>query len=50
MDREIAKDPWDKRLKPIKEDSTILGGLPAWVVRAHDIKTNYLDDKTNKPT
>ena len=50
MDREIAKDPWEKRLKHISEDSSIRGGLPAWVIRSHDIQTNYLDEKTNKPT
>jgi len=37
MDREVAKDPWEKRLKPVSNDATVLGGLPAWVVRAHDI-------------
>lgn len=48
MAKEIAKDPWEKRLKPISDDSNVRGGLPAWILRSHDIKTNYVDDKTMK--
>ena len=48
MKREIAKDPWEKRLKPISNDESTRGGLPAWIVRAHDTQTNYVDDKSNK--
>ena len=34
LNREIAKDPWDRRLKPITEDSKIKGGLPPWILRS----------------
>lgn len=48
MKKEVAKDPWEKRLKPISQDDCTRGGLPAWIVRSNDIQTNYLDDKTMK--
>ena len=34
MKREVAKDPWDKRLKPIVDDKATIGGLPPWIVRS----------------
>ena len=48
MKREVAKDPWQKRLKPISHDDATRGGLPAWIVRAHDNHTDYIDDKSKK--
>lgn len=30
-----AKDPFDRRLKPISTDSKVKGGAPAWSVRAY---------------
>ena len=48
MKREVAKDPWQKRLKPISDDDATRGGLPAWIVRAHDTHTDYIDDKSKK--
>lgn len=46
--REIAKDPWEPRLKPITHDSTTKGELPAWTVRSYDCSHLYLDEKTQQ--
>ncbi len=31
--REVAKDPWEARLKPIVEDAKTTGSMPAWILR-----------------
>jgi len=48
MRREVAKDPWEKRLKPISQDAKTSGGMPAWIVRSHETKDNLIDEKTGK--
>jgi hypothetical protein len=48
--REVAKDPWEDRLKPIVNDNLTLGNMPAWVLRSHDVKQSFTDPKTLKKT
>lgn len=48
--REVAKDPWEPRLKPITDDAKTLGGMPAWIVRSYDCQKQFVDDKTGKQT
>lgn len=48
--REVAKDPWDARLKPLNLDERTRGGIPAWLVRAYDADSSYEDPKTKGPT
>lgn len=48
MAREVKKDPWEPRLKPITQDSKTRGGAPAWVVRSYNVKDTYLHPTTNK--
>ncbi len=45
MKREVAKDPWEPRLKPITKDAPTIGGLPPWIVRSYNAKDNYADPK-----
>jgi len=33
MKREVDKDPWDPRLKPITLDKKTIGGMPSWIMR-----------------
>jgi hypothetical protein len=35
--REVSKDPWEDRLKPIIKDTKTLGNMPAWNVRSYNI-------------
>ena len=42
--REIEKDPWEPRLKPIVDDAKVQGGLPAWVLRCSDVEGNVTVD------
>ena len=45
--REVAKDPWEPRLKPIVNDKKTVGNMPAWVLRSHSVENNsFVDDKT----
>jgi hypothetical protein len=46
--REIAKDPWEPRLKPIVKDNKTKGDLPAWVVRSQNCGHKFLDEKTQQ--
>ena len=46
MKREVAKDPWEPRLKPITSDKSTIGGIPAWIVRSHNARDEYADPKT----
>jgi radial spoke head protein 4A len=46
--REVTKDPWEERLKPITKDNKTQGSLPAWVLRSHNVKDTYLDVKKNQ--
>jgi hypothetical protein len=48
MKREIEKDPWEPRLKPIVNDKQTVGGMPAWIVRSHNLNEVYVDEKTGK--
>ena len=48
MKREIAKDPWEKRLKPISDDQKTKGGMPAWILRSYETQSNLIDEKTGK--
>jgi len=43
MAREVQKDPWEPRLKPISQDNKTRGGTPAWIVRAHNVKDIYIN-------
>lgn len=44
--REIAKDPWEPRLKPITLDCATKGELPAWTLRSYNSCHLFLDEKT----
>ena len=46
--REVKKDPWEPRLKPISRDKKIKGGMPAWVLRTYNSSETYIDAKTGK--
>lgn len=46
--REIAKDPWEPRLKPITKDNKTKGELPAWVLRSYNCGHTYMDEKSQK--
>ena len=46
--REVKKDPWEPRLKPISRDKKIKGGMPAWVLRTYNSSEMYIDAKTGK--
>ena len=50
MRREVAKDPWEKRLKCIKDDTSTCGGMPAWIVRSYGTSENLLDERSGKLT
>ena len=50
MKLEIAKDPWEPRLKSITLDKNTRGKMPAWIIRAYNIDSNYMDMKTKKMT
>lgn len=36
-----AKDPYEKRLKPISLDRKVKGGLPAWTVKVNGDQDSY---------
>lgn len=46
LKREVAKDPWEARLKSISSDNKTKGELPAWVLKSFGVKDSYLDGKT----
>jgi len=48
--REVAKDPWEPRLKPIVKDNATKGGMPPWVLRAFNAETEMINPKTGKAT
>jgi hypothetical protein len=50
LKREVAKDPWEPRLKPITNDNKIKGNHPAWVLKSYDVKDSFLDGKTGAHT
>lgn len=50
MKREVAKDPWEKRLKTIGDDQKTKGGMPAWIVRSYETQSSLVDEKTGKST
>jgi len=41
--REVKKDPWEPRLKPISDDACHKGGTPAWILRTYGIKDAFLN-------
>jgi len=49
MAREVAKDPWDARLKPIATDKATKGGMPPWLVKSFNCESELADPKTGKP-
>lgn len=44
--REVRKDPWEPRLKPITRDNKTVGGLPPWIIRSFNADAEYYDPKT----
>lgn len=49
--REIAKDPWEPRLKPCSADNSVQGGLPGWVLRNYNVHGNVsVDTRFGKKT
>ena len=48
LKKEIARDPWEKRLKPIQNDAKTRGGMPSWLIRSYDTQSNLVDEKTGK--
>ena len=49
MKREVAKDPWEPRLKQIHLDdnTNTKGKTLAWVMRLYGVKDSFLNPKTN---
>ena len=41
VDRLLAADPYEKRLKPITNDRSCKGNYPAWILRSYGDKTRY---------
>ena len=41
--REVKKDPWEPRLKPISDDASHKAGTPAWILRTYGIKDAFLN-------
>ena len=50
MKKEIARDPWQPRLKAITADEKVRGGLPAWIIRSYDAESTFDDPKTKGKT
>lgn len=50
MKLEVAKDPWDPRLKPITLDQQTRGKMPAWVIRAYNVESDYVNAKSGAQT
>ena len=49
LKREVAKDPWEPRLKPVTDDNKTMGNMPAWVLRKHAIDNNsFVDEKSGQ--
>ena len=49
LKREVAKDPWEPRLKPVTDDSKTQGNMPAWVLRKHGIEGNsFIEERTGQ--
>mmetsp|Transcript_16891 Transcript_16891/g.25986 ORF Transcript_16891/g.25986 Transcript_16891/m.25986 type:complete len:174 (-) Transcript_16891:20-541(-) len=48
MKKEIEKDPWEPRLKPVTGDKQTIGGMPAWILRGYNLNENYIDERTGK--
>lgn len=48
MKQEVVKDPWEPRLKTISKDQNTRGKMPAWIIRAYNIESNYLNTKTKQ--
>lgn len=46
--REVAKDPWEPRLKSISKDTNIKGGMNPWILRKFGVKESYLEPRTGK--
>ena len=46
--REIQKDPWEPMLKPVTNDDCTRGGMPAWIVRSHNMKHTSADARPGK--
>lgn len=45
MKKEMAKDPFDARLKPIETDSKIKGGHAAWILRSYNINSDIASER-----
>ena len=41
IDRLLAVDPYEARLKPITEDRACKGNYPAWILRSYGDTMNY---------
>jgi hypothetical protein len=46
--REVKKDPWEARLKPISQDQKTRGGTPAWVVKSFNDRDSYQNATSGK--
>jgi hypothetical protein len=46
MKLEVAKDPWDPRLKSIALDKPTRGKMPAWIIRAYNVDSDFINAKT----
>lgn len=46
--REVKKDPWEPRLKPISQDLSTRGGTPAWIIRSYNVKDTYKNAMSGK--
>lgn len=45
LKKEVAKDPWEVRLKPVLQDKKTRGGMPAWLIRSYDCSSTYKNPK-----
>lgn len=50
MRQEIAKDPWQPRLKPIALDEHVRGGMPSWIIKYFETQSNSINAKSKKKT
>ena len=47
--REVTKDPWEPMLKSVTKDAKTRGGMPAWILRSHNMKSTSQDARPGKP-
>ena len=46
--REVERDPWEPRLKPIASDNAAKGGIAPWVLRHYGTDSELADPRTGR--